>query len=1566
MKKSKGLSVLLVLSLLLVMLQAAFPVGLAGSVSYQVSDISQEAFDRLGDNLLEDMQLYDGKTWEALEHDRGSTGTSNTTALLTDGALLHPSVANKQALLFYNAVGMKLAYALDGTYTISDIVVAGYAAEGAEDLAIAQYRIYVSDDRASLFDQANCVAEYQNTSKTAAHHFAFGQDSLPTGRFVGFMIVEPNTREKENSLWLNQLAVFGSGDAPYTVDESPNTTGGLDAMADGVKALGTNHLSQAAITFTDGNGSVRSKTTSDDGKALTKLTDGVLREGVGLKFWNGDGTTVAADMGNRFTAGHILVSGGMGDSDMTVVNASSPGIVSYKLYLSDNEDTLFEDYNCIARYQNDSGSPSQLIALQQERTGRYFGIRILDANATSTNLYLGEIGLYGSFGSGDYEVLEGLTQTAGTSTGRDDFGERLGSNILQGKTGYINRLLNGTEQGWLKFADYNGGKPSSGTFAMLTDGVVNHAQASSCRFWDGYINQFKIVYDLEDTYRITKLLVAGQSTSYAIGTYAVYVGDDLETLFDSENRVMFHDNLTWSEGKTEGASQGFLLGGSMQATGRFVGYEFIAVHSSVPAATVLSINELGAYGYPDDGTYTVTEGISPEAYANLGTNLLSGAALQRNSPTNPSGVIDVPENERKILTDGVIHGTARVLWSNTSVDNYACDIWADLGSTMAVDSLAVSGYYGDQNNYGIGHYEIYIADTRETLFEPENRVVQYYNASYEGSSESRSGQVQVFRFGQEKPQGRYYGIRILDSAIPLYPTNLYSYNLRLSELAVFGNDAAAGYTVVMNPSAAEIEALDGNVFTGRTPYDSTGNLFADTDVLSDGEVYTGEASAFPDADGMQLYYDLGVSHSIASLLVGGLYDPQVNTLPLHYRIYVADTIEALFDEQSLAVNYYNTAWAPDTYTYAGSTQAFILDEPAEGRYVGFAFPDASGSDQVLRLTELSACGKLAIPLEQQGIDAAAVWADGIRKPGAQDDGLVSGVSSGQHTVVVEDTAGSQHVYFVSDGLFTYKSELLNALVCDETGIRFEEPRGLRFITTLSAAARQDAALVKYGTVVARRADLEDQDLVLEGAYPRINAVAYSRQSGMDVIYAQDGSDVRFTAMLKNIKAKNYATTYAARPYMVFETAEGSFTVYGNTVKKTIASAAADAVQDAQTAEDKAYLEEILAHASLSDAARAHAESLNVTADMLAASIVSGGDTARLANVLRKAQRGEDITIGVLGGSITQGSGADKGKAYADRLQDWLQNAFPDINVSLVNAGLGSTTSVIGVHRIEADLLSHDPDIVVVEYAVNEGDSQLTRETYEGVVRRVLADENEIALLMLFTMKDDGTNNQEVEMTIGAHYNVPMISYRDAIWPAIADEENTDFVWGTVSNDTIHPNNFGHEIVGVLLGSYIAGVYEELDSAGTQVSTTLKEPLYSDSFMDAILWSSTTIPSDALVTNGCMEVNRNAFVQFKDGWTARYEEGKTNDPLVVSILDCRSITLLVLRIKDTKAVNATVTTVTDGTYTTKNALNYLGVNSSYADAVQVYSSDTAKDVTLRIEPQLDEEGEYFTLLGIMVA
>ena len=94
--------------------------------------------------------------------------------------------------------------------------------------------------------------------------------------------------------------------------------------------------------------------------------------------------------------------------------------------------------------------------------------------------------------------------------------------------------------------------------------------------------------------------------------------------------------------------------------------------------------------------------------------------------------------------------------------------------------------------------------------------------------------------------------------------------------------------------------------------------------------------------------------------------------------------------------------------------------------------------------------------------------------------------------------------------------------------------------------------------------------------------------------------------------------------------------------------------------------------------------------------------ARLKELFRRAAAGQELTIGFLGGSITQGSlSTQPGNAYAFRVYQWFVDTFPQSKFHYVNGGIGGTSSHYGVARAVTDVLMYQPDFVAVDFSVND-------------------------------------------------------------------------------------------------------------------------------------------------------------------------------------------------------------------------------------------------------------------------
>jgi lysophospholipase L1-like esterase len=252
---------------------------------------------------------------------------------------------------------------------------------------------------------------------------------------------------------------------------------------------------------------------------------------------------------------------------------------------------------------------------------------------------------------------------------------------------------------------------------------------------------------------------------------------------------------------------------------------------------------------------------------------------------------------------------------------------------------------------------------------------------------------------------------------------------------------------------------------------------------------------------------------------------------------------------------------------------------------------------------------------------------------------------------------------------------------------------------------------------------------------------------------------------------------------------------------------------------------LLLGSCLLGASRVRAATMPLSDEIVARSQLASGDLTRLAGVFAKARRGEPITLGVIGGSITAGAFASTPQnSYAGRLLGWWRQQFPACEISLVNAGVGGTGSMYGAVRAGNDLLARRPDFVVVEFAVN--DNWTDGEAFEGLVRQILAQPNEPALLLLFMMWERGGNDQAMQARVGAHYGLPMVSFRDAIWPEI---EAGRLQWSDYIVDTVHPTDRGHAAIARFVAAMCDNALRTASTGNPSAVGSLPSPLHSDAF-----------------------------------------------------------------------------------------------------------------------------------------
>ena len=174
----------------------------------------------------------------------------------------------------------------------------------------------------------------------------------------------------------------------------------------------------------------------------------------------------------------------------------------------------------------------------------------------------------------------------------------------------------------------------------------------------------------------------------------------------------------------------------------------------------------------------------------------------------------------------------------------------------------------------------------------------------------------------------------------------------------------------------------------------------------------------------------------------------------------------------------------------------------------------------------------------------------------------------------------------------------------------------------------------------------------------------------------------------------------------------------------------------------------------------------------------------------------------LGGSITQMEG------WRTAVQDYILEKFPDSTFK--NAGVGGTGSQYAWMRLYKDVMTFDPDVVFVEFAVNDSTVSTTNQYMESIVRNLNKMPNPPVIIFTeLPVNDLSSNDYSVSehKKLAKTYGIPLFNVRDYVKSryntdsSFASEWDGDVYFGAA--DRTHPSTAG----GALYGSYITTLME---------------------------------------------------------------------------------------------------------------------------------------------------------------
>ncbi len=119
---------------------------------------------------------------------------------------------------------------------------------------------------------------------------------------------------------------------------------------------------------------------------------------------------------------------------------------------------------------------------------------------------------------------------------------------------------------------------------------------------------------------------------------------------------------------------------------------------------------------------------------------------------------------------------------------------------------------------------------------------------------------------------------------------------------------------------------------------------------------------------------------------------------------------------------------------------------------------------------------------------------------------------------------------------------------------------------------------------------------------------------------------------------------------------------------------------------------------------------------------------------KRALFSKKMTIGFLGGSITENRVPHN---WPESIIRFFLSEYKGLQLTIENAAIGATGSDFGLMRVDQDIISRKPDLVFIEYAVNDfwTKSQMRIEQMEGIIRK-LKRYGQCDIILIYTYLQD--------------------------------------------------------------------------------------------------------------------------------------------------------------------------------------------------------------------------------------
>ncbi|MBQ6713959.1 MAG: discoidin domain-containing protein [Clostridia bacterium] len=329
-----------------------------------LADVDMNA-DTLSNNLLKDLipeiNYYNGSAIMPIETE---------TLELSDG-LLDTEEMIPAGDFAKEGSYLELVYSFPGEFNIKNILVANSEIAALRN---ASYKIYTSDERATLFTKDSLLLSHDNEAGDFAQTFSFDGFGTVEGKYLALRIYEPYTDAAafDDIVRISEFGVWGQI-IRYTVTKG-------EFSDEEIAALGDNLLVGKEQWFRFNSGTSKERLSSSlAGYNVTTLTDGNTRTPVGMTNIR---ISKADDELEKYIyfdlrAPHVI--------DKILINHFWQAYLQtgkYEIYASNSVNTLFKSSSKVASYDNMLNGPNgstitQVFNFDGNITARYIAYKVI-------------------------------------------------------------------------------------------------------------------------------------------------------------------------------------------------------------------------------------------------------------------------------------------------------------------------------------------------------------------------------------------------------------------------------------------------------------------------------------------------------------------------------------------------------------------------------------------------------------------------------------------------------------------------------------------------------------------------------------------------------------------------------------------------------------------------------------------------------------------------------------------------------------------------------------------------------------------------------------------------------------------------------------------------------------------------------------------------------------------------------------------------------------------------------------------------------------------------------------